>query len=117
NNLILAHRCRRGPSTPSTTSICIDRSRLPECPRKAAAYGSLLSQGRPPERYRIKNGRDWARPFSLRDRLSHRGGAVPGGGGGSDAVPPLSKGVMRRMVTRRLMRLGPSVCSLRYCSP
>ena len=47
----------------------------------------------------------------------YRGGAVPGGGGGSDAVPPLSSGVMRRMVTRRLMRLGPEVCSFRYCAP
>src|SRR5229473_2169669 len=42
---------------------------------------------------------------------------MPGGGGGNDAVPPFSKGVMRRMVTRRLMRLGPSVCSFRYCAP
>ena len=46
-----------------------------------------------------------------------RGGTVPGGGGGSEAVLPLSSGVMRRMVTRRLMRLGPSVCSFRYCEP
>ena len=46
-----------------------------------------------------------------------RGGAVPGGGGGSEAVPPFSSGVMRRMVTRRLIALGPSVCSFRYCSP
>src|SRR5260370_37793434 len=46
--------------------------------------------------------------FHFVNVLSHRGGAVPGGGGGSDAVPPLSNGVMRRMVTRRLMRLGPS---------
>ncbi len=28
-----------------------------------------------------------------------------------------SRAVMLRMVTRRLTRLGPSVCSLRYCSP
>ena len=32
-----------------------------------------------------------------------RGGAVPGGGGGSEAWPPLSSGVMRRTVTRRLI--------------
>src|ERR1700680_3493685 len=50
------------------------------------------------------------------DRL-YLGGAVPGGGGGSEATPPLSSGVMRRTVTRRLMRLGPSVCSFRYCLP
>jgi len=48
---------------------------------------------------------------------AYRGGAIPAGGGGSDAVPPLSKGVMRRTVTRRLTRLGPSVCSFRYCEP
>ncbi len=47
----------------------------------------------------------------------YRGGAVPGGGGGSAACPPLSSGVMLRMVTRRLIALGPSVCSFRYCSP
>lgn len=47
----------------------------------------------------------------------YRGGAVPGGGGGSEAWPPLSSGVMRRTVTRRLIRLGPCVCSFRYCSP
>ena len=29
---------------------------------------------------------------------------MPGGGGGSDAVPPFSSGVMLRIVTRRLMR-------------
>ncbi len=46
-----------------------------------------------------------------------RGGTVPGGGGGSEACPPLSSGVMRRTVTRRLIRLGPSVCSFRYCLP
>ena len=46
-----------------------------------------------------------------------RGGAVPGGGGGSEACPPLSSGVMLRIVTRRLIALGPSVCSFRYCSP
>ena len=58
------------------------------------------------------------RPFSFSNGDAiYRGGAVPGGGGGSDAVPPFSNGVMRRMVTRRLMRLGPSVCSFRYCSP
>ena len=52
------------------------------------------------------------------DDLSYRrGGAVPGGGGGSDACPPLSSGVMLRMVTRRLIALGPSICSFRYCSP
>src|SRR5437588_3625621 len=67
---------------------------------------------------RAKNGRDCSRPFSFADDLSHRrGGAVPGGGGGSDACPPLSSGVMLRMVTRRLIALGPSVCSFRYCSP
>src|SRR5258708_2702729 len=49
--------------------------------------------------------------------LPYRGGAMPGGGGGSDAVPPLSKGVMRRMVPRRLIRLGPEVCSFWYCGP
>jgi hypothetical protein len=41
--------------------------------------------------------------------LPYRGGAVPGGGGGSEAWPPLSSGVMRRTVTRRLISLGPSV--------
>ena len=56
--------------------------------------------------------------FHFRGRpRRYRGGMVPGGGGGSDAVPPLSSGVMRRMVTRRLMRLGPEVCSFRYCAP
>jgi hypothetical protein len=49
--------------------------------------------------------------------MLYRGGAMPGGGGGSDAVLPLSSGVMRRTVTRRLIRLGPSVCSFRYCEP
>src|ERR1700730_18614555 len=42
----------------------------------------------------------------------HRGGAMPGGGGGSEVLLPVSNGVMRRTVTRRLMRLGPGVCSL-----
>ena len=37
--------------------------------------------------------------------------------GAAAAVPPLSSGVMRRMVTRRLMRLGPPVCTFSYCSP
>jgi hypothetical protein len=55
--------------------------------------------------------------FHFAKVLPYLGGAVPGGGGGSDAVPPLSKGVMRRMVTRRLMRLGPLVCSFGYCEP
>src|ERR1700732_4456732 len=55
--------------------------------------------------------------FHSQNALPHLGGAMPGGGGGNDAVPPLSKGVMRRMVTRRLMRLGPLVCSFRYCEP
>src|SRR6202043_3658667 len=49
--------------------------------------------------------------------LAQRGGATLGGGGGSEAVPPLSSGVMRRTVTRRLIRLGPDVCSFRYCEP
>src|SRR5258708_28909183 len=64
-----------------------------------------------------KNGRDCSRPFHLANVLPQRGGAMPGGGGGSDAVPPLSRGVMRRTVTRRLIRLGPLVCSFRYCAP
>src|SRR5258708_34056357 len=51
------------------------------------------------------------------DPLPYLGSAVPGGGGGSDAVPPLSSGVMRRMVTRRLIRLGPPVCSFKYLFP
>ena len=55
--------------------------------------------------------------FHFAIALPHRGGAMPGGGGGSEAAPPLSSGVMRRTVTRRLMRLGPSVCSFRYCEP
>ena len=55
--------------------------------------------------------------FHFANALPQRGGAVPGGGGGSEADPPLSSGVMLRMVTRRLMRLGPSVCSFKYCSP
>jgi hypothetical protein len=49
--------------------------------------------------------------------LLYRGGAMPGGGGGNEATPPLSNGVMRRIVTRRLMRLGPDVCSFKYCEP
>src|SRR6202035_5475923 len=53
--------------------------------------------------------------FIERTLRRYLGGAVPGGGGGSDAVPPLSSGVMRRTVTRRLIRLGPSVWSFRYC--
>jgi hypothetical protein len=55
--------------------------------------------------------------FMSRMLLPQRGGATPGGGGGSEAVPPLSSGVMRRTVTRRLIRLGPEVCSFRYCEP
>src|SRR6202011_4171708 len=55
--------------------------------------------------------------FHFTNGVPHLGGAMPAGGGGSEAVPPLSKGVMRRMVTRRLMRLGPLVCSFRYCLP
>src|SRR3954462_12144443 len=55
--------------------------------------------------------------FYLYQRTAYRGGAPPGGGGGSEACPPLSSGVMRRTVTRRLIRLGPSVCSFRYCLP
>src|ERR1700722_16658105 len=55
--------------------------------------------------------------FSFDECLAYLGGAMPGGGGGNDATPPLSNGVMRRMVTRRLMRLGPLVCSFRYCDP
>src|ERR1700686_860827 len=51
------------------------------------------------------------------DCSAYRGGAIPAGGGGTDAPPPLSSGVMRRTVTRRLIRLGPSVCSFRYCLP
>src|SRR5260370_40682860 len=46
-----------------------------------------------------------------------RGGAVPGWGGGNDAVPPVSRGVVLRTVTRRLIRLGPSVYSFWDCSP
>ena len=64
-----------------------------------------------------KNGRDCPGHFHFANASPYLGGTVPGGGGGSEAVLPLSKGVMRRMVTRRLMRLGPSVCSLRYCEP
>jgi hypothetical protein len=55
--------------------------------------------------------------FCSRKAVPYLGGAMPGGGGGSDAVPPLSKGVMRRTVTRRLIMLGPEVCSFRYCEP
>src|SRR5258708_40057159 len=55
--------------------------------------------------------------FHLVTALAQRGGAVPGGGGGSEACPPLSSGVMLRMVTRRLIALGPSIGSFRYCSP
>src|ERR1700680_4909448 len=55
--------------------------------------------------------------FISRMLRRYLGGVTPGGGGGSDAVPPLSNGVMRRTVTRRLIRLGPSVCSFRYCLP
>jgi hypothetical protein len=64
-----------------------------------------------------KNGRDCSRPYRCAKASPYFGGAVPGGGGGSEAVPPLSSGVMRRMVTRRLIRLGPSVCSFGYCEP
>jgi hypothetical protein len=45
--------------------------------------------------------------FALCGLLAYRGGAMPGGGGGSDAVPPFKSGVMRRMVTRRFWRSGP----------
>ena len=55
-----------------------------------------------------KNGRDRSRPFSFSLTSPQRGGAVPGGGGGSEAWPPLSSGVMLRTVTRRLIALGPS---------
>src|ERR1700682_2804343 len=64
-----------------------------------------------------QNGRDFPAHFHFANAPPHRRGATPGGGGGSDAVPPLSKGVMRRTVTRRLMRLGPAVCFFRYCLP
>src|ERR1700676_1695167 len=66
---------------------------------------------------RNKNGRDCSRPFHFVNASPQRGGATPGGGGGNDAVPPLSSGVMRRTVTRRLIRLGPLVCSFGYCEP
>src|SRR5260370_20062223 len=56
-------------------------------------------------------------PAIFSERLPYRGGAMPGGGGGSDAVPPLSSGVMRRTVRRRVIRLGPDVCSFGYCEP
>src|SRR5262249_7567313 len=63
-----------------------------------------------------KNGRDRSRPFRILP-VAYRGGAMPGGGGGSEVLLPVSSGVMRRTVTRRLMRLGPGVCSFRYCEP
>src|SRR5258708_16323454 len=56
-------------------------------------------------------------PAIFMERLPYRGGAMPGGGGGSDAVPPLSSGVMPRTVTRRLMRVGPQGCSFGYFDP
>src|ERR1700722_4733036 len=81
----------------------------------SGGYGSPRSRGGD---IADKNGRDFSRPFStLRCVGRYLGGAMPGGGGGSDATPPLSSGVMRRMVTRRLIALGPSVCSFRYCLP
>src|SRR5229473_4267108 len=80
-------------------------------------YGSPLPRGRLVEITKTKMAGISPGHFHSVNTLPYLGGAVPGGGGGSDAVPPLSSGVMLRTVTRRLMRLGPSVCSLRYCSP
>src|SRR5258707_7378195 len=52
------------------------------------------------------------------DRCSlYRGGAMPGGGGGSEAVAPLSSGGMRREGTRRVMRVGAEGLSFRYFAP
>src|SRR6478735_2333255 len=91
------------------------------CSLEQSGWGSVLSADTaspaadphpdlPPFRgkEKNKNGRDRSRPFRIVMSPAQRGG------GAAEAVPPLSSGVMRRTVTRRLMRLGPSVCSFRY---
>jgi hypothetical protein len=40
-----------------------------------------------------------------------------GGGSGTASFSPVKSGVMRRMVTRRFPRSGPSVGIFKYCSP
>jgi hypothetical protein len=39
------------------------------------------------------------------------------GGGDAEACPPFNSGVIRRAVTRRFSRDGPSTCTFRFCSP
>lgn len=51
------------------------------------------------------------RPFAFVNRYQR------GGGGAAEAVPPFRSGVMRRTVTRRFSRDGPSVSTFRFCSP
>jgi hypothetical protein len=85
----------------------------------ARGYGFPGAQGRRNGVIRAKQKWPGSLPaiFSFLKLCLYRGGTVPGGGGGTFALLPESSGVMRRMVTRRLMRLGPSVCSFGYCEP
>ena len=118
---LAVERGRLATSSSSTTTRAERRMRRDIA---SVARRSMLDRdelGRASQRITLrianKNGRDCSRPFSFDAPRLTRGGAVPGGGGGSEAWPPLSSGVMLRMVTRRLIALGPSVCSFRYCSP
>src|SRR5215212_7408599 len=82
---------------------------------RVSRTAAAIRAARPPERQK------WPgllpAIFLCDDLPYRRGGAVPAGGGGSDACPPLSSGVILRMVTRRLIALGPSTGSFKYCSP